>query len=195
MDILWCRPCRRVAKSRSRLFSSNRVWFTLTISDWLSSSHAANERIKIVRKNLLTFTCTDILIMSYKNLISSRQLVVKLQVFLFTFCMFVSVTSMSPQLPAAWTCLHMSSMQLCSLSKTQTKQAMASLLNCMRSWRWRLSSSSLLCSNVARKPLAFSLRGGGGGDASKYKKEVVMYAHGWNQQNRKYTVNALNLNL
>lgn len=67
-------------------------------------------------------------------------------------------------LPAAWTCLPMSSMRLCSLSNTQTKQAMASLLNCMRSWRWRVSSSSLLCSNVVRNPWAFSLNGGGGGN-------------------------------
>lgn len=42
MDILWWRPCRRVARSRSRMFSSSKVWFILTISDWLSSSHAAN---------------------------------------------------------------------------------------------------------------------------------------------------------
>lgn len=33
-----------------------------------------------------------------------------------------------------------------------------------------MSSSSLLCSNVTRKPLAFSLRGAGGGDASEHSK-------------------------
>lgn len=84
--------------------------------------------------------------------------------------MIASVTSISPQLPAAWTCLHMLSMRLCSLSKTQTKQAMASLLNCMRSWRCRVSSSSLLCSNVDRKPLALSLIGARGGDAPEHSK-------------------------
>lgn len=43
MDILWCLPCRRVARSRSRMLSSSRVWLMLTMSDWLSSSHAANK--------------------------------------------------------------------------------------------------------------------------------------------------------
>ena len=43
MDILWCRPCSRVVRSRSRVFSSSRVWFSLIMSDWLSSSHADNK--------------------------------------------------------------------------------------------------------------------------------------------------------
>lgn len=47
IDILWCRPCRRVARSRRRLFSSSRVWFTLTMSDWLSSSIAVKQDLII----------------------------------------------------------------------------------------------------------------------------------------------------
>ena len=62
-------------------------------------------------------------------------------------------------------------MRLWSLSNVHTMQATASLLNCIRSWSCRLSSSSPLWSNTARKALALSLRGGGGGGASAVQGE------------------------
>lgn len=100
----------------------------------------------------------------------------------FSLCTFlcfrskqnIRVPGMFPQIPVVWACLHILSMWLCSLSKAHTKHATASLLNCMRSWRCKASSSSLLCSNVARKPFAFSLRGRGGGVSCGHPKRKLI---------------------